>query len=205
MIDVWVLCDGYVTGKREEGGRGAPNRRPNQARGIVQRSEDGRPRRPCATDARRMRGEERAHRGGSARPSGAEQHKKGATHPPPDSDRRERRGGGTGGRGPGARPTSGGETRQHDCGRSAPSRSGGEEISARARDARTRWTSGTISERRGARRPGASHHNKVAPRLWRAELTRGDTQRQQIRKGGAKRSPQRVGSRAPTEGRREAG
>lgn len=205
MREVWELCDGYVTGKREEGGRGAPTRRPNQARGTAQRSEGGRPRRPCATEARGMRGEERAHRGGSAHPSGAEQHKRGATHPPPDSDRRERRGGGTGGRGQGARPTREGGTRQHDSGRSAPSRSEGEEISARARDARTRWTSGPISERRGARRPVASHPNKEAPRLWREELTRGDTQRQLIRKGGAKRSPQRVGSRAPTGGRREAG
>ena len=124
-----------------------------------------------------MRGEERAHRGGSAHPSGAEPHKRGALHPPTDSDRRERRGGGTGGRGQGARPTSGGGTRQHDCGRSAPSGSEGEEIPARARDARTRWTSGPISERRGAWRPGASHHHKFAPRLWRVERTRGGTQR----------------------------
>ena len=152
-----------------------------------------------------MRGAERAHRGGDGRPSGAEPHKRGATHPPPDSDRRERRGGGTGGRGQGARPTSGGETRQHDCVRSAPSNGRGEEISARARDARTRWTSGPISERRGAWRPGASHPNKVAPRLWRVERTRGGTQRTLIRKAGAERRPQRVDSQARSGAERAAG
>lgn len=152
-----------------------------------------------------MRGKERAHRGGSAHPSGAEPHKRGALHPPPDSDRRERRGGGTGGRGQGGRPTSGGETRQHDSGRSAPSRSGGEEISGRPRGARPRWPSGANNERRRAWRAEARATPQGAPLLWRLELTRGDTQRQQIRKAGAKRRPQRVGSRAPTEGRREAG
>lgn len=46
------MCGRYATGKREEGGRGAPTRRPNQARGIAQRSEDGGAGRPCGTDAR---------------------------------------------------------------------------------------------------------------------------------------------------------
>lgn len=151
-----------------------------------------------------MRGEERAHRGGGAHPSGAEQHKRGALHPPPGSERSERRGGGTGGRGQGARPTRGGETRQHDCGRSAHARSGDEEISARARGASHKTASGANNERRRAWRAEARATRQVAPRLWRVERTRGGTQRTLIRKAGAKRRPQRVGSRAPTEGRREA-
>ena len=55
-----------------------------------------------------LRGEERAHRANPRPPSGTEHRRKRGNHPPPGSDRRERRGGGTGGRGQGARPTSGG-------------------------------------------------------------------------------------------------
>lgn len=150
-------------------------------------------------------------RGGAARGaarhrrSGAEQHKRGATHPPPDSERSERRGGGTGGRGQGARPTRGGETQQHDCGRSAPSNGRGEEISARARGASHRKASGTNNERRRAWRAGARATRQVAPRLWRVERTRGGTQRTLIRKAGAERRPQRVVSQARSGAERAAG
>lgn len=48
------------------------------------------------------------------------------------------------------------------------------------------------SERRGAWRPGASHHHKNAPSLLCEERARGDTQRPLIRKRGAERSAQRV-------------
>ena len=151
-----------------------------------------------------------ARGGAAARSHAPPPERSGATQeggiPPPAGQRAERaEGRGDGGRGQGARPTRGGETLQHDCGRSAHARSGGEEISARARDARTRWTSGPISERRGAWRPRASHPNKVAPRLWRVERTRGGTQRTLIRKAGAERRPQRVDSQARSGAERAAG
>ena len=203
------MCGSYATGKREEGGRGAPKRRANQARGdcAAERGRRGGAtlRHGCAWDG--------AGRSGRTEPRAtarAERSRKreGALHPPPDSDRRERRGGGTGGGGRGQGLRAGAmatttrlraqRTRQTAEARKFPRAHGARGLDGRAP---------RFSERRGAWRPVASRHHKYAPSLWRVERTRGCSQRTPdsqarsgaeraarllIRKRGAERSAQRI-------------
>lgn len=127
--------------------------------------------------------------------------REGALHPPPDSERSERRGGGTGGRGQGARPTSGGNGHDNTtAGAAHPTNGRGEEISARARGASHRKASGTNNERRRAWRAGARATPQNAPSLWRVERPRGDTQRTQSRQMASMRlAAQRSRPRSATQ------
>ncbi len=68
-----------------------------------------------------MRGEERAHRGGSAHPSGAEHEQRGGIPPPAGQRATRAEGRGDGGEGAGGKAYERGQwPLQHDCGRSAP-------------------------------------------------------------------------------------
>ena len=125
-----------------------------------------------------LRGEERPHGATPRHPSGAEPKQRGGITPPTGQRPQGAEGRGDGGEGAGGKAYERGQwPRQIACGRSAPSNGRGEEISARARDARTRWTSGTNNERRRAWRAVASATQQNAPSLWRVERPRGDTQR----------------------------
>ncbi len=116
--------------------------------------------------------------------------REGAYHPPPDSEQRERRGGGTGGRGQGARPTSGGNGHYNTtAGAAHPTNGRGGQTSARARGASHRKASGTNNERRRAWRAGARATPQKAPSLWREERTRGGTQRPQVSTARARSRP----------------
>jgi hypothetical protein len=115
--------------------------------------------------------------------------------------------GGEGGRGGGGRaagPTRGAERTTTEAG-TQDKRPDKTQTSARARGARPQRPSGAVNERRRAWRAGARATTQVAPRLWRQERARGDTQRPLIRerrpKGGAKRVGLRSDGREP-EGRR---
>ena len=108
--------------------------------------------RPCATDVRGMA------RGGAGAPShrppnersGAKTERGHYTPRRTASDKRAE-GRGDGGRGQGARPTRGGNGHDKPPAGAAHTTNGrGEEISARARDARTRWTSGPIKRAEGS-------------------------------------------------------
>lgn len=78
------------------------------------------------------------------------------------------------------------------CGRSALARSEGEEISARARGARTRRTSDPIKRAEGS----AATRSEPPPQVCPISVERG---------AGARRHAAAADSQAPTEGRREAG
>jgi hypothetical protein len=124
-------------------------------------------------------GEERPHRGEHAHSerSGAEQ--RGGITPPAGQRPKGAKGRGAGGRGQGAGLRAGQKkapTTRPRAQRTIKKRRP-EETRARARAARIRQTSGTVSERRGARRPGASATPQNAPSLLREELARGDAQR----------------------------
>ena len=173
---------------RKEGGGRARSAQPTtdtSAGGSV--AERGR--RGAATLAHGCAGHCAGRSGARSRPppterSGATQ--EGGKTPPAGQRPEGAEGRGDGGEGAGDKAFARGEQpRQSDSGRSAPSGIEGGLISARARDARTRWTSGPLNERRRARRAGARATLQIAPLLWREEWARGDTQRPLIRKAGA--------------------
>ena len=164
--------------------------------GIAQRSEGGGAGRLCGTEVRGIVRGGAAARSHTPPPerSGAK-NREGALHPPPDSERQASEGEGGRGEGAGGQGLRAGvmaPTNRLRAQRTAKKRRRG---NFRARTGREDSMDERPAPASGGERgdPKRATTTSMPPLCLREERARGDTQRPLIRKGGAERSPQRVG------------